>query len=606
MYYRTFRNRLIDFLKGFRKVLALISRAVLFYLGVLGFTVVIYEVGFLNRVGTKDFFHVFYSIVLLVYSLFLGIRIQTRKLKRFRISVYLIETLAFLILLAYSINNLAPDNWLLSDIHFLKVIGNKTFIHFLVSMIFVIELSKNTVNFYRLNVNPALLFLLSFVFLIFTGTGLLLLPNSTTGGISFIDALFTSASAVCVTGLTAVDTALKFTFMGKMIIIMLIQTGGLGIMTFTSLFGLFFSGNLTFQNQLFLKDYISHDNIGEVFKVLFKIAFFTFMIELTGAFFIFLTVESPLLVTTGDKIFFSVFHSISAFCNAGFSTFSNNLYDPSIRYNYGLQLIISFLIVMGGIGFPIMLNYYKLLKIKIKNFLYRLVSVKKVEYIPRIININTKIVVRTTLILLLIGTVCFFILEFNNTLSDHSFWGKIVVSFFNSVTPRTAGFNNINMAILLRPTVIIIILLMWIGASPASTGGGIKTSTFAIALLNIFSLARGKNRTEFMRREIPAESIKRSFAIIILSIVLTGSAIFFLGIFETDKSLLSLAFETFSAFGTVGLSLGITPALHDISKLIIIVVMFLGRVGSLTLMVGLLRKVTTINYHYPTENIFIN
>jgi Trk-type K+ transport system membrane component len=226
------------------------------------------------------------------------------------------------------------------------------------------------------------------------------------------------------------------------------------------------------------------------------------------------------------------------------------------------------------------------------------------------IRINTLIVVQTTIALLIIGWISFFILEYNNTLAEHKTIGaKLAVSFFNSVTPRTAGFNNIDMSLMLNPTVLIFILLMWIGASPGSTGGGIKTTTIAVAILNLRNQVMGKDRLEFRRKEIPIQATQRSNVIIFLSLLAIGFAVFLLSLFDPKVDVLKLAFETFSAFCTVGLTLGITPQLSDASKVVLIIMMFLGRVSLLTFIIAIMRQFYEprgARYQYPKEDIFIN
>lgn len=605
MIWNKIKIRLADLWLATKSNTLKVAEKILFLLSIITFIAAIFDIGFLYHTNNSDFLHPFYSLVLTAYAIILFIRIHLSLQKKIKIHHYFLEIFIFLILLIYVLNNRFLNDWFTAHAPYLNFLNNKFFLFITVSIIFIVELSKNSLHLYKLNFNPAILFISSFIFVILFGTGMLMLPNSTTHGISFTNAIFTSTSAVCVTGLTAVDTATSFTILGKSVILILIQLGGLGVMTFTSLFGFFFKGG-SFQNQVFLKDFANTDKISDVFKSLMKIVTLTFSIELIGAIFIYFNLESTGIISTIDKVQFSVFHSISAFCNAGFSTLSDNLHDIHFRFNYNIQLIVSFLIIFGGIGFPIMFNYYKYLKTHIRNRIRHILKIKKFEFVPRIININTKVVVYTTILLLIFGTVAYFIIEYNNTLSEHNLYGKIVVSFFNSVTPRTAGFNNVDMSKILQPTVLILILLMWIGASPASTGGGIKTTTFAVAILNTFSVSRGKDRLEVFRREITTDSVRRAFAVILLSAIVLGLAIFLCSIFEKDKTIISIAFECFSAFGTVGLSLGITSTLSDASKYVLVITMLLGRVGTLTLIIGLVRKVRTLNYHYPSESIFIN
>jgi Trk-type K+ transport system membrane component len=227
-------------------------------------------------------------------------------------------------------------------------------------------------------------------------------------------------------------------------------------------------------------------------------------------------------------------------------------------------------------------------------------------YTPRIINVNTNIVVTTTALLLLFGTILYFISEQNNTLADHSTYGKIVTSFFGAAMPRTAGFNTADLTAFATPTLIMYLVLMWIGGSPGSTCGGIKTTTFAVAVLNIVSVARGKGRLEIFKREIADESVKRAFTVISLSLIVIASAIYLVISFEPEAPFHQVIFECFCAYSTAGMSLGLTPTLTTPSKFVIMFTMFAGRVGALTIIMAFIRKVHSLNYRYPTENIFIN
>lgn len=236
-------------------------------------------------------------------------------------------------------------------------------------------------------------------------------------------------------------------------------------------------------------------------------------------------------------------------------------------------------------------------------FIYR---AKKETHKPWVLNINSRITLVTTTALTIVGTIIFYINEYNNTLKEHSGIGKFVTALFGAATPRTAGFNTIDMSALNFSTIMLIFLLMWVGASPASTGGGIKTNTFAIATLNFLSLAKGKSKIEVFRREIAEVSVRRAFAVISLSLLVIGTGIIMISIFDNDKKLLDIAFECFSAYSTVGLSLGITAKLSAASKVVIIGIMFIGRVSMLTLLIALVKKTKQRNYKYPTEELTIN
>ncbi|MFN8254689.1 MAG: potassium transporter TrkG [Bacteroidales bacterium] len=473
-------------------------------------------------------------------------------------------------------------------------------------LIFIREFSSLKTEFKKTAINPAQIFIGSFALIIISGTLLLMLPNATHNGISFIDALFTCTSAVCVTGLAVVDTGTYFTPFGQTLLVFLIQVGGLGILTFTSYFSYYFKGESTYENQLILKDITNTDKFTQIFTTLKRIILVTVAIEIIGALIIFWSIDDSVIPAKSERWFFAIFHSVSAFCNAGFSTLKNNLYEISVRFNYLLHLTVAFLIVIGGIGFPIVFNFLKYLKHILVNRFIPFILKQEARHKPWVININTRIVVITTAILLIGGTGLFYIFEYSNTLAEHSGFGKVVTAFFSSVTPRTAGFNTVELPSLHIHSILLIFFLMWVGASPASTGGGVKTSTLAISVLNFLSIARGKNRIEIFRREISGESVKRSYAIISLSFLVLGLSIILVSYFDSHLNIRDIAFECFSALGTVGLSLGITSQLSTTSKFIIVFTMFVGRVGMLTVFVALIRKIKHLKYRYPTEEILIN
>ncbi|MBC3538700.1 TrkH family potassium uptake protein [Rufibacter sediminis] len=576
----------------------------LLYLSSAGLLVFLFDIGFEHSESELQLLHYFYHAFFLVAFACVCVRMLVLLRSKVNRPSVIFEGLLLSFMVLELISRFVLQNSITTASTLLRFFDSEQPIYIIIFYIFFIEVSKKTLLFYRSSLHPARMFVLSFMFLIAVGTFLLLLPQSTYEGISFIDALFTATSAVCVTGLVTLDTATVFTPTGKVIILLLIQTGGLGIMTFASFFGVFFQGS-SLKGSLFMKDWLSEDNLGQITNTLFKIVTFTLAVELLGALVLFAVIGDIPEDSLPDKFSFALFHAISAFCNAGFSTLTLGLYDPLVRFNYPLQLIISVLIIVGGLGFPIVFNLYRYLRYKVLTWAGSIRAEHPKKHTPRVLNVNTLLVCITTLVLLLVGTVLYYLLEYNNTLAEHGPWGKVVGAIFGSVTPRTAGFNTVNMAALTAPTVLLYLLLMWIGASPASVGGGIKTTTFAVAILNIISLARGKDRVEVFRREIGKESVDKAFAIILLSLLVIGLAVFLITLFDPQMELAAVAFECFSAFATVGLSVGITGLLSAPSKIVLIVTMFLGRVGTLTLIIGLLRKVSTLRYRYPKESIII-
>lgn len=566
-----------------------------FWISLSGIFIFLFDFGFQKDKSLENTLVNYYYFVLLTGVLSTGLRYyQNRELFKKNAFIFDLITVLFtffiFIIAIFKLDQL--------------YIANQLWVKFAILFTFIREFSEVRLNYKRTVLNPAQLFIVSFFGIIILGALLLKLPNATHTGISLMDALFTSTSAVCVTGLAVVDTGKHFTFFGQNIIMILIQVGGLGILTFASYFSYFFKGGTSYENQLALSDMTSSKKLGEVFSTLKYIIFITFGIELTAALFIYFSLPGQLFSGFGDKVFFSIFHSVSAFCNAGFSTLSNSLYEPGFKFNYFLHIVVIATFVLGGLGFPIVVNLltyirYKITTLKIFN---NTTNVHK----PWVLNLNSRITLITTISITVVGTIIFYFLEYNNTLAEHGEFGKLVTALFGATTPRTAGFNSIDSAAMTFPSLVLVLLLMWIGASPQSTGGGIKTSTFAIATLNILSIAKGKSKIEVFRREISDISVRRAFAIISLSLIVIGTGILCITVFDPNMEVMDIAFECFSAYSTVGLSLGITGKLTDASKLVLIIIMFVGRVSMLSVVIAVFKKVKHKNYAYPQEELNMN
>ncbi|NHN25644.1 potassium transporter [Flavobacterium jejuense] len=535
------------------------------------------------------------SVLLLVFNTFKFFIYKYKSNKKVALVNMIIISLLLIISFFIAISNTDFSyHYILQKIK--PILEGGLIIYFLLRLLVLVR------HIYDIYFNPAIVFVGSFLILALSGAFLLMLPSATTNGITFTNALFTATSAVCVTGLAVVDTGVDFTTIGQSIILVLIQLGGIGILTFTSFFAFFFRGSSSFKEGLNTKDFIAQEGLKDVFRAALNVVIFTVSVEIIGAIFIYSSVVNNYSID--NKFFFSIFHSISAFCNAGFSIFSNGLYDETIRFHYFFQWIIMILIIFGGLGHNIIFNFYRY----IKTYVLELFDKKLIHKQVPVITVNTKIVIYTTTILLFGGWLFLFISEYNNTLLEHkTIFGKITNAAFSSVTPRTAGFNVVDYTKMTVPSLLFIIFLMWIGASPASTGGGVKTSTFALATLNIFAVAKGKSRIQIFGRRISSESTSRAFAILCISLIVIGIAIMALLIFEPEKTpVLTVVFECFSAYSTVGLSLNFTSTLSEPSKYVIIAVMFIGRIGMLNLMIGLLRQMNHQFYEYPKENILIN
>ncbi len=476
---------------------------------------------------------------------------------------------------------------------------------FLTGFVFIelsrLELGRNSTLF-----NPALLFTASFILVIAIGTAMLLLPNAGTRRLGLLEALFTSTSAVCVTGLSVIDVGRDLTFMGQVVLLVLIQLGGLGVMTFTSFFAFFFKGRTSLEEQLRIRD-IANTSLVNARSFITQVILFTLSVELVGALFIFNSVQAEHFNGFGDRIFFSVFHAVSAFNNAGFSTLSAGMYEPVMRFNYALMWILALLFIFGGLGFGMIFNFIKYVKLWIVERVRRALTGIPCQRHPRLVNLSARLALQSTLVLIAVGTMAVLVFEWNGVLREHtSWWGRLSTAFFTGVAPRTAGFNVVDYGLLSVPTLMITLLLMYVGGSPGSTAGGIKTTTFGVATLNIFATARGRRRIEFLGREISNLSTRRAFATIVLSLIFLGLSVSVLASLEPGHGLMPIAFECFSAFSTVGLTMNLTPQLGDAARIVLVVVMFVGRVSALTLLVGLLRQVQTTPYRYPKEDILIN
>lgn len=600
-----FYKKLSDSLRERKTKWLEVTNLLLLFFSLFGLLIFFFDLGFAHQDYMSLLLNRFYQVYTLVLILALTFRIALLKWIQVRKGLIVIEYVLLAILLGGTLTNFLLELFTPSFYRFNSFFQHSFFTFGVIWYVFLIELSKKSLSLYRNRFSPALLFAGSFIGLILLGTGLLLLPRATVAGISPTDAFFTATSAVCVTGLITVDTATYFTAFGKTIIIILIQIGGLGIMTFTSFLGMFFFRSSSFQNQLFLQSMVSEEHLGQTMRTIINIVKITLMAELIGAAFLFLTISPGVLGSVSDRVAFALFHAISAFCNAGFSTLTEGLYDQNFRFAYGFQVIIMGLIVVGGIGFPIMFNFYRFIRDALRRRFHQLFLYKPYVHASRHLTIHSKLVLTATAVLLLGGAIIYYFTEQDSTLRDHSGAGKLIAALFGSVTPRTAGFNTVNMAELTVPTILIYLLLMWIGGSPASTAGGIKTTTFAVAILNTLSIAKGKDRIEVFRREITDKSVSQAFAVMLLSSLVIGLAIFLILFLDPAQKVLDVAFEVFSAYSTVGLSLGITGKLSTGSKLVLCVTMFLGRVGTFTLIGGMLTKVRNLNYRYPTENVII-
>lgn len=423
---------------------------------------------------------------------------------------------------------------------------------------------------------------------ILVGALILTLPISTTSGEStnFLDALFTATSAVCVTGLIVVDTGTYWNMFGQTVIMILIEIGGLGFMSFTTLIAIILGKKITLRERLILQDAMNTFNIQGLVKMVKYVLMFTVSVQFFGAL-LFSTQFVP-EYGLGRGMFYSIFHSISAFCNAGFDIFGNFSSLTSYNSNAVVILVASALIIIGGLGFTVWSE------------LYSSKSLKKVS-------LHSKMVILMTTVLVLGGTVLMFLFENKNvnTIADMSFIDKVMNSFFASVTPRTAGFNSIPTDGMTTAGQFLTIILMFIGGSPGSTAGGIKTTTIGILIVTIVCVIKGREDAEVFKRRFSKELVYRAFTLIFIGLSLVIVVTMLLSYTEKGASFMALFYEAVSAFGTAGLTLGLTSELSNIGKVLIIFLMYLGRVGPLTVVLSITRKRINSGIKYPEGKILI-
>ena len=447
----------------------------------------------------------------------------------------------------------------------------------------------NEMFFKNKSFSPYMTILLSFVIVTVLGGILLSLPISVNYGksVKLIDGFFIATSAICVTGLSSIDIGSVYNTFGQIVILILIQLGGLGVITFTSVIIILISKKIGYYTKKIVQEDINIDTTFRIEEYVKKVIFSVILIEFVGAFVLFF--EFIKRFNFLKAVYYSLFHSVSAFCNAGFALFSDNLYG--FKNSFLINITIPLLIFLGGIGFSTILNCYNVFTKKEKR-----------------LTLTTKLSIKISIFLIIAGTFAMFILEYSNksTIGNLSFVQKLEASFFQSVSTRTAGFNTISILGLKRSTSLLFIILMFIGASPGSTGGGIKTTTFGLIALGTWATLKNKDGIEYDKRSISWRIYSKTIAILFISLIYTTICIFLLILFERNKNFLDLVFEVYSAFGTVGLSRDLTPSLSDISKFILIVTMFVGRVGPLTITLALSKSnLKKGHYTYPQENILI-
>ncbi|MBS5910400.1 MULTISPECIES: TrkH family potassium uptake protein [Paenibacillus] len=445
----------------------------------------------------------------------------------------------------------------------------------------------NELSFKKISFSPPQILVLGFALIILLGSLLLMLPISSAAGetLPFVDALFTATSATCVTGLVVVDTGTYFSTFGQIVIMLLIQVGGLGFMTMATLFSLVLKRKISLKDRLILQEAMNQNTMEGIVRLIRKVLLYSLVIESCAA--LLFAIRWAFDMPLGRALYFGVFHAVSMFNNAGFDLFgeyrSLTLYvaDPLVNF------VAMFLIVSGGIGFIVLSD--------IIDFRRR-----------RKLSLHSKVVLSMTSALIVVGALVIFIFEFTNprTLAPLGWGGKFWAALFQSVTPRTAGANTVDIGELRQASQFFMIILMFIGASPSSTGGGIKTTTFTILVGAVISMIRGQSDLVLFRYRMAQERIFKAVTITMLALFLVVAVAMVLSTTE-DASFLSILFETTSAFGTVGLTMGLTGKLTVIGKILISFTMFAGRLGPLTLAYALGPKKGKELYRHPEGKMII-
>ncbi len=470
-------------------------------------------------------------------------------------------------------------------------------LQFILLVLLIIDLAKASTFLDSIKLEPSSMFIFSFVILILSGAILLMMPEMTVNGYGadFLTALFTSTSASCVTGLIIVDTATFFSYKGQLVILFLIQLGGLNMISFATFFASFYSKGTSIKHHSMMKDYFSSGSLFDAKSLLRQIIFLSFLIETIGAITIFSLWDPSIeFASTRQKVFFSIFHSISAFNNAGFSLFTNGLTETYIKGSFVLHLAFAALIFFGSLGFSTIRDVFGIRAMR-----------ERMRLPWKKYRLSSQISLYTSIILIIFGAAIFYWLEKDNSMQGYRGAEMGITSIFQSVTCRTTGFNTVDIGVLQVPTLILMIFLMFIGASSGSTGGGIKTSTFTIIILSAFATIRGKKNLELFKHNLEWDILNKAFSIFIFSASFIFIATFLLTVFEPGIDVLNLLFEEVSAFATVGLTTGITSELAINSKILIIVSMFVGRIGTLTLAIALSKRVISVDYKYPDAHFMV-
>ena len=491
--------------------------------------------------------------------------------------------------------------------------------HFAVGIYLVLQvvakLCRTSVNLAASGRSPTRTLIASFLVLIISGAGLLMLPKASAHeSLSFVDALFTATSATCVTGLIVKDTGQDFSLMGQMVILGLIQLGGLGIVVFGAVFALLLGQALSFRESAAMQDLLSARTLSRIGNMIAFIFIGTLLIEAFGAIGLFgMWNDVPGQVANGhQQWFYSIFHSVSAFCNAGFSLFSDSF--VSYKRSWGVYVVVCPLIILGGLGFSVLYDLVNIAADRVKRFFKKLFykRYRLSMEMPKRLRLQTKIVLSVSACLIVLGMLAILLFERYASGSDSAEKTSVLGALFQSVTARTAGFNTVDISAMSASSRFILILLMFIGGSPGSTAGGIKTVTLAVVIMTAVTALRKRQEVEMFKRSVRIVVVGRAITVTLLFVAVLFAATLLLSITEnytgdsrTAPTMSEIMFEAGSALGTVGLTTGITRSLTTAGKLIIIATMLIGRLGPLTLLAALTFNLKPAKYNYPDEAIIV-
>jgi len=486
--------------------------------------------------------------------------------------------------------------------------------HFAVGIYLVIQvvakLCRTSVNLAASGKSPTQTLIASFLVLIISGAGLLMLPRASTGeNLSFVDALFTATSATCVTGLIVKDTGRDFSLMGQVVILTLIQLGGLGIVIFGAVFALLLGQALSLRESAAMQDLLSARTLSRIGNMIAFIFIGTVFIEAFGTVSLFgMWNDVPgQVANVHQQWFYSIFHSVSAFCNAGFSLFS----DSFVSYNrsWGVYVVVCPLIILGGLGFGVLYDLVNTAADRVKRFFKKLFykRYRLSMETPKRLRLQTKIVLSVSTCLIVLGMFALLLFERYAGRGNPTEHSNILGALFQSITARTAGFNTVDVSAMSASSRFVLILLMFIGGSPGSTAGGIKTVTLAVVLMTAVAALRKRQEVEMFKRSVRIVVVGRAITVTLLFVAVLFIATLALSITENSNGFImsDIMFEAGSALGTVGLTTGITPSLTTAGKLIIIATMLIGRLGPLTLLAALTFNIKAARYNYPDEAVIV-